>query len=150
MEVVGNVKITAGKLGIGITPTADLHVSGAATFTGGVTVQSASGSPPAANTIYAPNIVKGWINFNGQGTASIRGSFNVSSLTDNGTGTYTVNWDTDFANANYAIVGTAQAGYSLGIETGTPPTAGAAKVEVQAGGSLADSSHIMVIAIGDQ
>lgn len=49
---------------------------------------------------------KAWVNFNGTGTVAIRGSFNVSSVTDNGTGTYTVNFTTSMPNANYAISGT--------------------------------------------
>jgi len=45
---------------------------------------------------------KAWVNFNGQGTVTIRGSFNVSSITDNGSGAYTVNFTTAMVNANYA------------------------------------------------
>ena len=37
---------------------------------------------------------KAWVNFNGSGTVAIRGSYNVSSITDNGTGNYTVNFAT--------------------------------------------------------
>ena len=49
-------------------------------------------------------IAKAWVNFNGTGTVAIRDSFNVSSITDNGTGDYTVNFTTAFANANYAVI----------------------------------------------
>lgn len=45
---------------------------------------------------------KAWVNFNGTGTVAIRASFNVSSITDNGTGDYTVNFTTALADANYA------------------------------------------------
>jgi len=48
------------------------------------------------------NAVKAWVNFNGTGTVAIRASFNVSSITDNGTGDYTVNFTTALADANYA------------------------------------------------
>jgi hypothetical protein len=47
-------------------------------------------------------IAKAWCNFNGTGTVAIRDSFNVSSITDNGTGDYTVNFTTAMPNANYA------------------------------------------------
>ena len=47
-------------------------------------------------------IVKAWIQFNGTGTIAIQDSFNVSSIVDNGVGDYTINWDTDFANDDYA------------------------------------------------
>jgi hypothetical protein len=49
-------------------------------------------------------IAKAWVNFNGTGTVAIRDSFNVSSITDNGTGEYTVNFTTAMPNANYSIV----------------------------------------------
>jgi hypothetical protein len=45
---------------------------------------------------------RAWVNFNGQGTVTIRGSGNVSSITDNGTGDYTVNFATAMPDANYA------------------------------------------------
>lgn len=48
--------------------------------------------------------VKGWIRFNGTGAVSINDSFNTSGLADNGTGLYTISWDTDFANTSYAVV----------------------------------------------
>lgn len=48
---------------------------------------------------------KAWVNFNGQGTVAIRDSFNVSSITDNGTGNYTINFTNPMSNANYSITG---------------------------------------------
>tara|TARA_R110000765_G_scaffold163897_1_gene268922 strand:+ start:1504 stop:1887 length:384 start_codon:yes stop_codon:yes gene_type:complete len=50
--------------------------------------------------------VKVWVNFNGTGTVAIRASLNVSSITDEGTGKYQVNFTTAFADTNYATVGT--------------------------------------------
>jgi hypothetical protein len=47
-------------------------------------------------------IAKAWVNYNGSG-AAIRNSFNVSSITVNGAGDYTVNFTTAMANANYAV-----------------------------------------------
>jgi hypothetical protein len=48
--------------------------------------------------------VKAWVNFDGTGTVSIRGSGNVSSITDNGTGYYIVNFTTSITDANYCVV----------------------------------------------
>ena len=45
---------------------------------------------------------KAWVNFNGTGTVAIRASYNVSSITDNGVGAYTVNFTTAMPDANYA------------------------------------------------
>jgi hypothetical protein len=60
---------------------------------------NASGSAP----VYA---CRAWVNFDGTGTVAIRASGNVSSITDNGTGDYTVNFTTAMPDANYcATVG---------------------------------------------
>jgi hypothetical protein len=55
---------------------------------------NASGSAP----IYA---CRAWVNFKGTGTVAIRGSGNVTSITDNAEGTYTVNFTTAMQDANY-------------------------------------------------
>jgi len=46
---------------------------------------------------------RAWVNFNGTGTVAIRASGNVTSITDNGTGDYTVNFTTAMPDANYAV-----------------------------------------------
>jgi hypothetical protein len=48
-------------------------------------------------------VCRAWVNFNGTGTVAIRASFNVSSITDNGTGDYTVNFTTAMTDVNYAV-----------------------------------------------
>ena len=48
-----------------------------------------------------------WVNFNGTGTVAIRASYNVSSITDNGTGKYTVNFTTAMPDTNYTFSGAA-------------------------------------------
>ena len=53
-----------------------------------------------------PGAAKAWVNFNGTGTVAIRSSFNVSSITDNGVGIYTVNFTNAMADANYAVLAT--------------------------------------------
>ncbi len=71
-----------------------------------------SGAPTVKNSsgTEVGHFCKAWVNFNGDGTVAIRDDFNVSSITDNGTGLYTVNFTNSLANANYAWVG--QIGYS--------------------------------------
>jgi len=63
-------------------------------------VLNASGSAP----IYA---CRAWVNFDANGTLSISGSGNVSSVTDNGSGDFTVNFSTDMQDTNYAVAGSA-------------------------------------------
>ena len=65
---------------------------------------NASGPAP----LYA---CRAWVNFNGSGTVAIRASGNVSSITDHGTGDYTVNFATALPDANYcAVVTTGNSG----------------------------------------
>lgn len=52
---------------------------------------------------------RAWVNFNGTGTVAIRASGNVTSITDNGTGDYTVNFTTAMPDANYSTTGFAWA-----------------------------------------
>jgi len=60
---------------------------------------NATGSAP----VYA---CRAWVNFNGTGTVAIRASGNVSSITDNGTGDYTVNFTSAMPDANYSVLTT--------------------------------------------
>jgi hypothetical protein len=61
---------------------------------------------PKLGTDEASGLAKAWVNFNGTGTVAIRAQYNVSSITDNGVGQYTVNFATALADANYSIVAT--------------------------------------------
>ena len=64
------------------------------------TIQDSTGSStPAIN-----GLARAWVNFNGTGTVAIRASLNVSSITDNGTGDYSLNFTTAMPDANYAPV----------------------------------------------
>jgi len=64
---------------------------------------------------------KAWVNFNGTGTIAIRDSHNVSSLTDNSTGYYTINFSNNLANANFCeVVGADQ--YHSTVDNGTQTT----------------------------
>ena len=65
-------------------------------------LSTASGSAPSYSA-------RAWVNFNGTGTVAIRDSGNVSSITDNGTGNYTINFTTALSDANYSAVGSAGA-----------------------------------------
>jgi hypothetical protein len=63
-------------------------------------LSTASGSAPSYSA-------RAWVNFDGTGTVAIRESQNVSSVTDNGTGNYTVNFTTAMSDANHCPVGNA-------------------------------------------
>jgi hypothetical protein len=82
-----------------------------ANLTGTVTGNASGLSSPASN-----GLAKAWVNFNGAGTytlgtptaATIRSSHNVSTITKNANGDFTVNFSSAFPNANYAVMVTAQ------------------------------------------
>lgn len=84
------------------------------------TALNASGSAP----IFA---CRAWVNFNGTGTVAIRASGNVSSITDNGAGEYTVNFATALPDVNYAAFGQLDVGplvdYDIKIFPNTSTTA---------------------------
>jgi hypothetical protein len=75
------------------------------------TLSDGTNSTSATNCIQGS--AKAWVNFNGTGTVAIRASYNVSSITDNGTGDYTINFTNALADANYSI-----AGYSRSTASG--------------------------------
>lgn len=75
---------------------------------------------------------RAWVNFNGTGTVAIRASGNVSSITDNGVGDYTINFSTAMPDVNYAMVGgggsTVPSPFPMGINNTTAPTTSACRL----------------------
>jgi len=108
-------------------------------------VLNASGSAP----MYA---ARAWVNFNGTGTPSIRAGGNVSSITDNGTGDYTINFANALPDANYAIAGFATyplSDQALGLVTygnDFAPSSGSVRIKTgdTASYNLRDSEFINV------
>lgn len=110
-----------------------------------------------ANAKYHPAMPKAWVNFNGTGTVAIRASYNVSSITDNGTGNYTVNLTNALSSANYCV------NVSASQSTTSASTGAAAKVDNLATGSfriqtsgdgttsstLVDNAQVMATVWGD-
>ena len=82
--------ITAGGLPDGVITTDDIAANAVTYAKLGSTEQG--------------QLCKAWVNFNGTGTVAIRASYNVSSITDNGVGDYTVNFTAAMADANYSAL----------------------------------------------
>jgi hypothetical protein len=102
---------------------------------------NATGSAP----IYA---CRAWVNFNGTGTPAIRASGNVSSITDNGTGAYTINFTTAMSDANYALTACGRDGVNaetpVSIRFNIAPTASACAIQTTSGGgSGADFDFVL-------
>ena len=116
-------QIVSASIEEGAVVPADLSTGAPSWTSGGVlSFNSGYGSSVAAYGCRA------WVNFNGTGTVAIRASANVSSITDNGVGLYTVNFASSFPDANYSIVATqgpiSYAGQGAAI-SGTPIAASA-------------------------
>ena len=117
------------------------------------TISNGTVSTSSANVIQGS--AKAWVCFNGTGTVAIRASYNVSSITDNGTGDYTVNFTTAFIDTNYSIVGSVINGENrdavivagiAGIPNPTPPTTTATRFQVRyaPSNSLVDSNYVNI------
>ena len=83
------------------------------------TISDAAGTGPI--DLYKQSAAKAWINFDGTGTPAARNSLNFSSITDSGTGDFTVNLTNSFSAADYAILVTADRGGNAGILTSHLP-----------------------------
>lgn len=70
------------------------------------TLQNAAGTKSVPVATVVDGSAKAWVNFNGTGIVSVRSSFNVTDITDNGVGDYTVNFTAALADANFAALAT--------------------------------------------
>jgi hypothetical protein len=126
-RVVGYIESTQATAGTWATAPSKIQGYGGQALQQNVDVKAAlnaTGSAP----IYA---VRAWVNFNGTGTPAIRASGNVSSISDNGTGNYTVNFTTAMPDANYSVLFQGAGNndtISLPVREGTTPTASSVRV----------------------
>ena len=105
------------------------------------TIKTTTLSTQGGSTVPVDTVVNGtakaWVNFNGTGTVAIRRAFNVSSVTDNGTGDYTVNFTTAMADANYAVTSSGMKNSSSNSAFlyygGTAPTTNAVRIWIGTG-----------------
>lgn len=98
--------------GQGITPGTTVSAISGTSVTLSANANATLSSDPVSfyksTKLLSPGLVAGqlcraWVNFNGTGTVAIRASGNVSSITDNGTGDYTVNFTTAMPDTNYCV-----------------------------------------------
>lgn len=125
-----------------------------------LTISGSAASPPDSNTITKENIIKAWahVTYSG-GTPTLADNFNISGIVDTGVGLITLQWDTDFANATYAITGAGQPDtgvtsamvVSVDAAGGNGLTTADADMAIEdPTGTLDDPGFITFIAIGDQ
>ncbi|ARO88187.1 hypothetical protein EBAPG3_010575 [Nitrosospira lacus] len=111
---------------------------------------------PISAMKYHPGMAKAWLVFNGTGTPAILGSYGVTSITDNGTGNYTINFSVTFASVNYGILGFAQddnadGGVIVSTWSTDTRTTTARQIHVSestAGGAV-DSPYVFLAFFGD-
>jgi len=115
--------------------------AGAASVPGNLSFNSGYGSSAVAYGCRA------WVNFNGTGTVAIRGSGNVTSITDNGTGDYTVNFTTSMPDVNYGINGLCRINSNnlnnITLSSATTPSVSAARVLTNQS-TLFDADYVYV------
>ena len=84
------------------------------------TIKTTTLSTQGGSTVPVDTVVNGtakaWVNFNGTGVVAIRRAFNVSSISDNGTGNYTVNFTTAMPDANYEASTNATNGTGVAVD----------------------------------
>jgi len=84
------------------------------------TISNQTGSSSVPSETVINGSAKAWVNFNGTGTVAIRAAFNVSSITDNGAGEYTINFTVAMVDANYSISAAARIVANAGCVVVTP------------------------------
>lgn len=116
------------------------------------TFKSGTTSPPVfqnTNGTETGQLCRAWVNFNGTGVPAVRGSFNVSSITDNGTVDFTVNFSNAMPDANFAVVGMMKPilGSSSGYYTyfGENGSRTASSVRVSAAAPYSETSEVNVV-----
>lgn len=123
-----------------------------------VTLQRYQRTSPTGSTWSSWKLVGGkaecsaWVNFNGTGTVAIRDSLNVSSITDNGTGNYTVVFATSMTNANYASIATRSqpdsSGGTFSVGTVSKTVSGVQLLCQSSSGANDDDSDVNVAVFG--
>jgi hypothetical protein len=120
-----------------------------------VTSNVSDGTLSIPTTFVTNGSAKAWVNFNGTGTIAARDSLNVASLTDNGTGDYTVNFSNAFADVNYTHAGMAGDGNGNLVNVSQnvaafAPTASASRYQTTtANVTTFDTAFVGTSAMGD-
>nr|BAR24439.1 hypothetical protein [uncultured Mediterranean phage uvMED] len=118
------------------------------------TIQDTSGNNSSTPAGIASGTAKAWVNFNGTGTVAIRASYNVGSITDNGTGDYTINFTAAMSNTNYICTGTSGLS-NTASQTICPnfdvaaPTTSAMRIQTVNSANVQDRPYNHVAVFGD-
>lgn len=116
------------------------------------TLQNAAGTKSVPVETVVDGSAKAWVNFNGTGTVAIRAAFNVTSITDNGIGDYTVNFTNPLPDTNYVafcnVGGTSGNRLAWTGDEGRPRTASQISITaISTGFSSPADSAIMQVSV---
>ena len=127
------------------TDSFQLHVAGSQKL--GI---DSAGKVDIPGVLENPQTSKAWVNFNGAGTVAIRDSHNVSSITDNGAGDYTVNFTSAFPDVNYSPVLSAGEGVDDVVAVIHTISTGSVRTQLNNfGGTLIDAIYVTLNAFGN-
>ena len=111
-----------------------------------------TGEGNSTTTNLQQGLAKGWFHYDGSGT-TFADSFNGSSATDRGTGSYDMNYTNNMSNDNYSFYGACMAGGNRhfgGSGDGTPGiNTSNSNIQIYDGSSLGDSTHVQSAMHGD-
>lgn len=143
----GATSIAAGA-GVTIVQPAGLSLVLSSQYSTAVAVKTATNTWTLTGEL-APSLpvfaARAWVNFNGTGTVAIRASGNVSSITDNGVGDYTVNYTTALPDANGAVLVTGTNASANNFNTAAPTTTSARIQTFSSAGAAQDQAYISVV-----
>lgn len=144
------------------TPDASSTVAGLAELATAAEVTSETATGGDGPLVVQPStmknhhgVAKAWVSFSGDGTVTILDSYNVSSVTDNGTGDYTINFSITFANANYIPVMSCRSVSPnvldiVVVDDGNAPTTTSLRINTtNTSGTLRDVDTVYVAVFGD-
>ena len=156
----GNLNLLSGTTTVLALTATGIAVTGTLTSSGVLSATSPTFVTPVIDSATVATVsgtaplymCRAWVNFNGTGTVAIRASGNVSSITDNGVGDYTVNFTTAMSDANYQIntsigvLSTASSGVSGVYTSATVPTASLCRLYSlgNASDALTDTAYFYV------